>query len=178
MAAWLTEVFSHPDLPTLLAIVAKTAILYVALVAGMRLLGQHQLGELSVQDFVLLAVVANSVQNALVQGDDTLAGGLASAITLLAMNRAYTSLLMRFPWLERRLVGEPVVLVERGRVMWARLRREGLTRDELLAALREHGIADLDDVQLAVLEVDGTISAVPRDAAVHRTRHHVRALKV
>jgi uncharacterized membrane protein YcaP (DUF421 family) len=171
---WLAEVFSYPDGLTLLGIVGRTALIYLLVVAGMRLLGTRALGRMSVFDFVLVVVVANAVQNALVGGDNTLAGGLASAATLLAVNRLLTALLDRFPRLEKQVIGEPVVLVADGHVRAEAMRREGVTREELMAALREHGLADLADVRLAVLEVDGTVSVVPKEAQVHRTHRRFR----
>src|SRR5262249_40388482 len=154
-----------------------TAVIYLFVVAAMRLLGTRELGRLNAYDFVLVVVIANAVQNALVGGDNTLAGGLASALTLLLMNLLFTRLLDRFPWLEKHPVGEPAVLVSDGRAQWERMRREGVTRDELLAALREHGVTDLGEVRLAVLEVDGDISVVPRDSPVHRSRRRFRRVK-
>src|SRR5512138_3900649 len=139
---WLADVFSSPDPLVLLAIVAKTAMLYLFVVGGLRLIGTRELGQMAVHDFVLVVVIANAVQNALVGGDDTLAGGLVSALTLLVVNRFFTWLLDRFPWLSQQVVGEPVVLVSSGQIQWDRMRREGVGRDELMAALREHGVAD------------------------------------
>src|ERR687883_454620 len=104
---WLAEVFSYPDGLTALSIVGKTAVLYLFVVAGLRLLGTRELGRLNAYDFVLVVVLANAVQNALVGGDNTLGGGLISALTLLLMNLLFTWLLNRFPWLERHVVGEP-----------------------------------------------------------------------
>jgi uncharacterized membrane protein YcaP (DUF421 family) len=171
---WLGEVFSSPDGLTLLGIVGRSALIYVVVVAAMRLLGTRELGRLNAYDFVLVVVVANSVQNALVGGDNTLAGGLVSAATLFAMNRLYTELLDRFPALQRRLVGEPAVLISGGHVRRAAMRRQGVTTDELYAALREHGLTDPKTVRLAVLEIDGDISVVPADVRVHRTHRRVR----
>src|SRR5205823_2154092 len=138
---------------------------YLAVVAAMRLLGTRELGRMNAYDFVLVVVIANAVQNALVGGDTTLVGGLVSALTLLAVNLLFTWLLDHFPGLEKHLIGEPVVLVSGGRVQWERLRREGITRDELMAALREHGVAGLDGVRLAVLEVSGAVGVVPKNRA-------------
>jgi len=171
---WLGEVFSSPDGLTLLGIVGRSALIYIAIVGAMRLLGTRELGRLNAYDFVLVVVVANSVQNALVGGDNTLVGGLASTATLFAMNRLYTELLDRVPALQRRLVGEPVVLINDGHVRRAAMRRQGVTTDELLAALREHGLTDPKAVRLAVLEVDGDISVVPADVRVHRTHRRIR----
>lgn len=177
MEQWLAEVFSRPDLLGMLAIAAKTAVIYVFVLAGLRLLGTRELGQMSAYDLVLIVVIANAVQNALVGGDTTLVGGMVSALTLLVLNRVFTWLLDRFPALERRMVGEPVVLVSDGLPRWDRMRREGVTREELMAGLREHGVASLDEIRLAVLEVDGTISVVPREARVHRTQRRYRGLR-
>ncbi len=174
---WLAEVFSCPDALTVLSIAGKTAVIYLGVVVGVRLLGTRELGRLNAYDFVLVVVLANSVQNALVGGDNTLVGGLVSALTLLLMNWLLTWLLDRFPWLEKQVVGEPVVLVSDGQARLDRMQREGVTRDELMAALREHGIIGLGDVRLAVLEVDGDISVVPRDSRVHRSRRRFRRVK-
>lgn len=177
MEQWLAEVFSHPDLLGVLAIAAKTAVIYVFVLVGLRLLGTRELGQMSTYDLVLVVVIANAVQNALVGGDTTLVGGLVSALTLLLVNRAFTWLLDHFPALEHHMVGEPVVLVSDGLPCWDRMHREGVTRAELMAGLREHGVASLDDIRLAVLEVDGTISVVPKEARVHRTHHRFRGLR-
>lgn len=174
---WLTDVFSYPSLSTLVAITIKTSVIYVFVVTGIRLLGTRELGEMTIYDFVLVVVISNSVQNALIGGDTTLLGGLASALTLLLINRMFTWLLTHFEWIETAMVGEPVVLVNAGRIQWERMRREGVDRETLMAGLREHGVAKLEDVQLAVLEVDGTISVVPQDSTVHRTRRHVRGIR-
>ncbi len=175
--AWHGEVFSCPDGLTVLGIAGKTAVIYLLVVLGIRLLGTRELGRLNAYDFVLVVVIANSVQNALVGGDNTLVGGLVSALTLLLVNQLVTWVLNRFPWLEKHVVGEPVVLVSDGRVQGERMSREGVTRDELMAALREHGVTGLDEVRLAVLEVDGDISVVPRDSPVHRSRRRFRRVK-
>ena len=169
---WLAEVFTSPDWLTLLGIAGKSAIIYLLVVAGMRVLGNREIGRLNAYDFAFVVIIANAVQNALVGGDQSLAGGLVSALTLLVMNQIYTWLLNRFPWLEKRMLGEPVVLVSDGHVRRNAMQREGVTRDELMAALREHGLTDLQDIRLAVLEVDGDISVVPSESRVHR--HHRR----
>jgi uncharacterized membrane protein YcaP (DUF421 family) len=175
---WLSDVFSHPDLGGALAIAAKTAIIYAFLVIGLRLLGKRELGQMTIYDFVLIVVLANSVQNAMVGSDTTLFGGLVAAITLLLLNRVFTWLLVRYPALERQLVGEPVVICRDGHLFEDRLRTEGISPEVVMAALREHGLSRLDEAQLCVLEVDGTISVVPTGATVHRSHHRVRALRV
>ncbi|SRR5579885_2649478 len=178
LVTWLAAVFSHPDLLGALVIAGKTAVIYLFLLAGLRLLGKRELGQMTVYDLVLIVVLANSVQNAMVGSDNTLVGGIVAACTLLALNRFFTWLLMLNPKFEHIAIGEPVLLVRNGQILGSNVRKEGITRELIMAALREHGIANLEDVQMAVLEVDGTISVVPIRATVYRTRHHFRALRI
>ena len=104
--------------------------------------------------------------------------GLTETAPLLVMNRALNEAVVRSKPVERLMVGEPALIVHDGAVLRARMDQEGLTMDQLSAALREHGLDRLDEVHSAVLEVDGTISVVPRQAAVMRTRRHYRGLRL
>ena len=177
MHTWLSEVFNSPDLLGVLGVVGKTAAVYIFVVVGLRLLGTRELGQMSVYDFVLVVVIANAVQNAMVGGDETLVGGLVSALTLMVLDGMLSWLLDHFPKLQHTMIGEPVVLVSDGLPRWEKMKKEGVTREELVAGLHEHGVASLDDVRLAVLEVDGSISVVPKEARVHRARRRVRGLR-
>ncbi len=176
LSKWLADVFSHPDVLGALVIAGKTAIIYVLLIIGLRLLGKRELGQMSIYDLVLIVVIANAVQNAMVGSDNTLVGGLVAALTLLLLNRGFTILLMRSDRIEQLMLGEPVLVVKDGKLLRERMRKEGLTAEHVLAAMREHGIGDLAQVQMAVLEVDGTISIIPKDLKVFRTRRRFRGL--
>lgn len=175
---WLAAVFSHPDLTGALMIAAKTAIVYLFLVFGLRLLGKRELGQMVVYDLILIVVIANAVQNAMVGQDTTLVGGLVAGLTLLLLNRAFTWLILRRPAVRHWLIGEPVLIIRDGHLLQGPLQREGITRDEVLAAMREHGVDQLASVQMAVLEEDGTISIVPKESAVRRTRRRLRGIRV
>ena len=173
---WLALVFSHPDLAGVLAIAAKSAVIYVFVILGLRLVGKRELGQISNYDLALIVILANAVQNALVGKDNTLFGGITSAATLLMLNRAFTWLVVQSPELRHWIEGEPVLIVRDGKLLKDRMKKEGLTREHIMAAMREHGIGELDKVQMAVLEVDGTISIVGKDAKVQQTEHHFRGL--
>jgi len=97
-------------------------------------------------------------------------GGLTSALTLLAMNWSLTVLVDRFPGFERWMVGPPVVLVRDTEVQWETMHKEGVSREELLAGLREHGVGTLDKVQTAMLEADGSISVIVKDTGARSGR--------
>ncbi len=178
MTKWLAEVFSHPDLRGGLIIAAKTSVIYLFLVAGLRLLGKRELGQMNIYDLVLLIVIANAVQNAMVGSDNSLGGGIVAAVTLLVFNRAFAGLMERSPKLEKFMVGEPTLIVNDGQILTDKMKREGVTRDQLLAALREHGMEKVDQARMCVLEIDGTISVVPQGSTVHKTRHHFKALRL
>ena len=149
-------------LPFLLAISVRTAIVLIWLLMGLRLLGKRHVNPMNVCDLAFLMAMANSVQNAMTNGKGDLTVGIASAGTLLLIGYIATRLFIRAPALEERLIGAPTVLILHGRIDRDHLRRESVSMDDLLRALREHEVPDPADVRLAVLEVDGSISVVPR----------------
>ena len=158
----------------LVEVVLRTLFVYVGMTVGLRVVGKRQLGQMSVPDLVVILLIANSVQNAMVGADVSVQGGLLSAATLLAANLVVTRLLVRSDRLERLVEGEATVLVKDGVVVEANLRREGIDRGELASILREHGVDDVAVVRVAYLETDGTVSVVPDSAMVTRTTGRVR----
>ena len=149
----------------LTAVAVRTAIVLVALVAGVRLSGKRHIGELNVYDLMLVLVVGNAVQNAMTKTNSQLSVALVSAGTLMVLGWLAARLTARWPGLELRMLAAPTVVVQDGRLIRRNIRHEGITRDEVLTAVREQGLADLADVKLAVLEMDGSISVVPNDDA-------------
>jgi uncharacterized membrane protein YcaP (DUF421 family) len=175
----LASVFDHPDLDGAAVIAAKTAAVYVFLVVGLRVFGKRELGQLSLYDLVLVIILGNAVQNAMINNDNTLGGGVVAATVLLLLNWILNRFVLRSRRAEHILVGDPVLVVHDGQPMRERMAREGITMDELMAALREHGIDALSQVHMAVLESDGTISVVPRTSEVLKTtRRHYRGLRL
>lgn len=173
-----SRVFDHPSAIGALTVAAKTAAVYLFLVGGLRLLGKRELGQMNLADVVMIVVIGNAVQNAMINNDNTLGGGVISVMTLLLINRALNLLVVRSRRVEHALVGEPVLLVHDGQVLPSRLKREGISVDQLQAALREHGLTSLRDAHQCVLEVDGTISVIPRGAAVLHSRRHYKGLRL
>src|SRR5437879_4456562 len=166
----LHDIFDHPSATAAVVIAAKTATIYLALVVGLRWLGKRELGQMSLYDFVMVVILGNAVQNAMLGSDTTLGGGLVAAFVLLVMNRGFNQLIRGSRRVEHLLVGNPVLILHDGKVLEDRMRRNGITSDQLTAALREHGYEKPGDVHLAVLEVDGTISVVPRGVDRKSTR--------
>lgn len=153
----------NPVTRTLLEIAARTAAIYVVVLLGVRLSGKREVGQMTPFDLTLLLLLSNAVQNAMTGPDTSLLGGVVAAATLLVLNYGVAEL-AGFNRRFRRLVqGSPSLLIHNGKVVEANLAREHVTLDELQRALREHGIADLHEVSLAVLEVDGSISCLKYD---------------
>ena len=155
-------------------IVLRTAVIYLVILIGLRLAGKREMGQMTVFDLVVLLLLANAVQNAMVGPDTSLAGGVLAAVVLLFLNAAVARLRLRWPRLRRIVEGSPTLLVLHGEVIPDHLQREGLDQETLEAALREHGVADVSDVEMAVLEIDGSISVVPAGGT---TKHVKRPLK-
>jgi uncharacterized membrane protein YcaP (DUF421 family) len=155
-------------------LVLRTTVIYLIILIGLRLTGKREIGQMTVFDLVVLLLLANAVQNAMVGPDTSLIGGILAAVVLLVLNTAVARLRLRWPRLRRLIEGSPTLLVLHGEVIADHLRREGLDRETLEAALREHGVSTLDDVEMAVLEIDGSISVVP---AGGETKHVKRPLK-
>jgi uncharacterized membrane protein YcaP (DUF421 family) len=145
----------------LTTIAARTAIVLFALLVGIRLFGKREMGGMTVFDLVVVLALANAVQNAMTKGSGALAVGIVSAGTLLVVDRVLATAFVRIPTLESQLTGLPVVIVQNGRLEPEPMRREAITIDEVMAAVRSYGLNALDQVRLAVLEADGTISIVP-----------------
>lgn len=141
---------------------ARTVIILVVMVIGFRLLGKRQLGQLNVYDLAMIMAAANAVQNAMTSGTGTFCVGVVCAGTLLLAGKAITKLFIRLPRFERAIVGTPTLIIRDGEMIKSHLRREGLSTEQVMQALRQHGCISPADISIAVLEVDGSITVVER----------------
>ncbi len=152
-----------PDLGSdLISVVLRTAIVYVCLVVGFRLAGKREAGQLSTLDLVVLLVIANAVQNAMVGQNTSLIGGLVAAGVILGLDRLIHAIADRWLPLSKILDGEPTTLVEDGRVLRDNMRSEGISDLELGVALRQNGLLTVDEAGFVFLEPNGQISVIPR----------------
>jgi len=153
----------YPAGHVLLEIVLRTGVIYLLVLIGVRLSGKREVGQMTPFDLTLLLLLSNSVQNAMTGPDTSLAGGAIAASTLLIMNYIVANLSGRSRKMRRLIEGQPSLLVHDGRVIEEHMARERVSMDELHRALREHGIQSCEQVALAVLEVDGSISCLKYD---------------
>ena len=157
-------------------LILRPVAVYVVLLLGLRLFGKREVGQFTLFDLVFVLLVANAVQPAMTGPDASLAGGLIIIGSLLAANWI-VSRLDDIPALHRLLTSPPRILVTDGKIDQEAMAKEGIVEDELEMAMREHGLADMKDVQLAALESDGSISIVGKDGVSHRRRRRVRFLR-
>jgi uncharacterized membrane protein YcaP (DUF421 family) len=147
----------------LLQIVLRTGVIYLLVLIGVRLSGKREVGQMTPFDLTLLLLLSNSVQNAMTGPDTSLLGGAVAACTLLVLNYGVAAVSGSNRRLRRLIEGQPTLLIHDGKIIEPHMARERVSMDELHRALREHGINNCDQVALAVLEVDGSISCLKYD---------------
>ena len=136
--------------------VLRPMVVYLFLIGFLRLFGKRELAQLNPFDLVVLLSLSNTVQNAMIGDDNSVSGGIVGAFSLLAINWALTWLLFRSPKLTTALQGSSSVLVKDGVVDEAEMKRQALGPEELTSVLNRSGFDDPSDVQLCVLEPNGT----------------------
>jgi uncharacterized membrane protein YcaP (DUF421 family) len=152
-----------PDLGSDLASVAlRTAIVYVVLVVFFRIAGTREAGQLSTLDLVVLLIIANAVQNAMVGENTSLAAGLIAAAIILGLDRGLNWVADRSARLRDAIEGDPILLVADGHVRPEALRDAGFTEPELGIALRQTGLLRTSEALAVYLERNGQLSVVPR----------------
>jgi len=150
--------------------VLRSGVVYLFLLLAFRFIGKRQVGQLTPFDLVVLLIISNVVQNAVIGNDVSLGGGLIGAVTILALNYGVTEVTYRSKRARRLLEAQPTLLIHNGRILQENLRRERITLDELLAALRRNGLVEPAQARFAILEENGAISVIPRTAEAEPSR--------
>jgi uncharacterized membrane protein YcaP (DUF421 family) len=162
----LTDYYAIAD------IIFRSSAVYIFMIVAFRVFGKRELSQLSIADLVLIVLISNAVQNAMVGENTSLLGGLIAASVLFTLNMILGYLMYRYKNIRKLVQSEPVTLVYNGNILAENLKSSLITEDELLAAIREHGIENYKDVRMAILEVDGNISVISgNDEHLKRTQH-------
>ena len=156
----LTNLF-HMSEPWPEKIIRSMAV-YLFVFIALRLAGKRELGHASTADLIVVLLISNTVQNAIIGDETSLIGGLVGAAILLTLNKGIVHWGYHSHRFTTLVEGIPCELIRDGEVLEPMLSREKVTIQELAAACREQGVADFSDVRRAVLETNGTISVVPR----------------
>jgi uncharacterized membrane protein YcaP (DUF421 family) len=141
-------------------VAGTTAFIYLFLVTLLRIFGRRELAQLSVLDLIVVLLLGSTVETAMIHGDLSLPAGLISAGTLIVLNKLLSLFFLASPRLRHLVNGGPILLVHDGRIIGSHLRRTGLSREDLDAALRGRGYTGPEGIRDAVLETDGSISVV------------------
>jgi uncharacterized membrane protein YcaP (DUF421 family) len=136
--------------------VLRTVLVYGGLAVLLRLAGKRDLAQVNTFDLVVMMLLSNVVQNAIIGADNSLTGGLLGAVVLIAVNAVWVRVVNRRPGLTSVFEGTPTDLVRDGRLV-ADMRRLGLRRADVAAVLRRQGAASIDEVERASLEPGGSI---------------------
>jgi uncharacterized membrane protein YcaP (DUF421 family) len=143
-------------------IVLRGIVLFLFVSFIMRIVGRRELSSLGAIDLVLLIVLGDSIQQGLTQDDYSVTGAMIAVSTIAVMQVSLSYVGFRFRRLRPVLEGEPIVIVQDGRVIERNLRRDRITVEEVLEEARQQQIGSLDDVAWAVLESNGKISFLPK----------------
>lgn len=146
-------------------VVLRVALIYLFLVVVLRISGKREVGQMSILELIVVLLISDAVQNSMVGDNTTVWAGPVAVVTLLGLDYALSWLTRRSKSIRKAIEGEPRLLVRDGRLLRKALREEKLSVDEVETAVREHGLARIEDVREAVLETDGSISIIPKEEA-------------
>ena len=151
--------------------ILRPLIVYAFLIVALRLAGKRELAQLNPFDLVVLLTLSNTVQNAIIGDDNSVTGGLIGAATLLLVNYFVVRNLYGHNKLEAMVEGKEDVLIEKGKVLERRLKKELITMAELQAAAHRQGFASLSEVDRAILEPGGTLCFFAKQPIPDELRH-------
>ncbi|POY39520.1 DUF421 domain-containing protein [Flavobacterium alvei] len=158
-----------------LDIILRSASVYLFMLIALRIFGKKELSQLNTADVILILLISNSVQNAMVGSDTSLLGGLAAAAVLFIINFTFKRLMFKFPKFSDFMQDKPEILIHEGKLDFKTLSKLNITSEELQEAIREHGVEHFSDVKLAMLEIDGNISIISGQKNLRQT--HYKRLK-
>jgi uncharacterized membrane protein YcaP (DUF421 family) len=162
-----------------LELVLRSTIVYVVFLAALRLSGKRELGQFTIFDLALVLLASNALQPAITGPDASVPAALIIVATLFGLNRLTAFARKRSALVRRILDAKPTVLAKNGKWIASAIAHEDLDTDDLEAAIREYGLESIEEVKLATLEHDGSISVVPEGGQpvrmAHRRRYRRRA---
>lgn len=142
----------------------RPIMVYIALMVIFRVASKRELAQATLFDFLIILLISNVVQNAIIGNDNSVLGALAGAITLVVLAGTLNRLTARSKKARQKLEGSPELLVRDGKIDDAMMRKQSVSRNDLLSAIRKQGIIHLCDVSYAILELDGEISVIKKEA--------------
>jgi uncharacterized membrane protein YcaP (DUF421 family) len=155
--------------------VLRVVVIYIFLLAGMRLIGKREFGQLSPHEFVILLIIPEVVSSSLNQNDRSLTNAILGTATILTLVFLTSILTHRFKSFERVISDEEAILVHNGALFEKVLDKERVTPSEILAEAHKSGVETIEDIKWAILESDGKIAVVPKQkGGSHRPEEGTR----
>lgn len=154
-----------------LDIVIRSVSVYLFMVIALRIFGKKELSQLNTADIILILLISNAVQNAMVGENVSLLGGITAAVALFFVNFIFKKLMSRSAWIKKLIQDKPEILIHDGKIDFKALTRLGISSDEIDEAMREHGVEHYKDVKLAMFEMDGNISIISGNQTLRQTHH-------
>ncbi|MFE3868289.1 DUF421 domain-containing protein [Flavobacterium sp. LS2P90] len=161
---------------TYIDIILRSVSVYFFMIIALRIFGKKELSQLNTADVILILLISNSVQNAMVGNNTSLWGGLAAATVLFFINFVLKKLMYEYKGFSDFMQEKPEILIHDGNLDFKSLSKLNITADELKEAMREHGVENYKDVKLAMLEIDGNISIISGDKNLIQT-HYKRKIR-
>ncbi|TCC92106.1 DUF421 domain-containing protein [Pedobacter frigiditerrae] len=152
-----------------LDIALRSLAVYAFMLIAIRLTGKKEFSQLNTIDVVLILLISNAVQNAMVGNDTSLLGGLAAAAVLFILNYILKKVAFKSKKVRELIFEHPEILIHNGKLNFDKLSHLGISDEELKEAMREHGVEHYKDVKLAIFEVDGNISIISGDKSLKQT---------
>lgn len=154
-----------------LDIVIRSVVVYLFMVIALRVFGKKQLSQLNTADVILILLISNSVQNAMVGNNTSLYGGMVAALALFIVNFIFKKIMAKSTIIRNLVQDTPEILIHDGKIAFATIAKLGITNEELLEAMREHGVEYYKEVKLAMFEIDGSISIISGTDTLKQTHH-------
>src|SRR3954463_6487680 len=146
-----------------LELVARGTVMYLFLFALFRVVIKRRVGAVGMADLLVLVIIADAAQNGMAGEYRSVTEGVILVATIIAWEVLIDFLAFRFHPLERLLMPPPLLLIDRGRILWRNLRKELVSELELQAKLRQHGVSDLSEVERAYIEPDGQFTVLKKE---------------
>ncbi len=152
-------------------ITLRSVAVYFFMIIALRIFGKKELSQLNTADVILILLISNSVQNAMVGANTSLYGGIIAAFSLFLINFIFKKVMLKSKFIKGLVQDKPEILIHNGKTEFKTLARLGITSEELEEAMREHGIEYYKDVKLAMFEIDGNISIISGNENLKQTHH-------
>lgn len=154
-----------------LDIILRSVAVYLFMLIAIRIFGKKELSQLNTADIILILLISNSVQNAMVGSNSSLEGGLVAALVLFAVNFIFKKIMYKSQSINDLVEDKPVILIHDGITDFKALAKLEITSTELEEVIREHGVQHSNEVKLAIMEIDGNISVISGNKTLRQTHH-------